>query len=284
MSDTETFYSCDIAPYGIFRLRIRSQSGVTNASAALLDVLLLHELESLTQSLETIIRQPFDWQRDSTFSDRPYRDSLALELEFDQSGMIALATLKLPVHILPELTSEQLVMPEGLKRMKWQPVSCTLCLSTLKLSGKEQDNLGGGALVIIPESFAATWNATLKVGHSLQLQGQYLIVDDNWLVSEPVDTVVEQPGTLNQVNDSEFTAFESQGRSSGSSFRVVFACELDPVDLMRSSNPVSIGISGQQHDAALSLLNGDGTRYQGSLLPLATGYALLLDLVDTSVA
>lgn len=287
MSDTESCYSCVLGSHGIAWLKIHSQSGTTNASAALLDVLLLQELELLTQSLETVFGQAIDWQRDTAFAESHSPDFLELELEFAQPGLIALATLFLPVYALPELAREPLARPAALKLMKWRPVACTLCLSTLDLSIAEQDKLGDGALLIIPESFTALWSSTLEIGHSLQWRGQYLQADDSWRVSEPREAGMQQSDTLNQANTGKSTAVEpSNGVSQGVSqagYRVVFECQLDPVDLMQSSKPVSIGMSGQQHEAVLSLVSGEGARFRGSLLSLGAGYALLLDLVDATI-
>lgn len=284
MKLVEHCYSCACAGHENYILNVSAQADASKASGVLLDVMLLHVFEKLTQSLEDILQQPLNWRRYASCDSPSVYETLEMKLEFDSQTLIERASLYIPVSALSLISEHQIAQPEGVTDMSWQRVPCTLCLSELVLSEKEQENLHNGALLLIPESYQSAWNSSLRIGKSMQLPGRYYWTEDSWR-SEKAAARDELQSGKKPARAQADTMGETSVIEQKSTHRVEFSCQLDPADLMRArENPVIIGLSTGQPGSVLHLRGAECAEFHGSLMPVGAGQAMLLKQGDTLAA
>lgn len=94
----------------------------------------------------------------------PVTEPLAESLMFNQHVLLTNleldAELYLPLSALSALRSPP---PASFAAWTWHPMTCDLVLDALPLGADDLQNLEVGALLLLPASFSATWNARLQL-------------------------------------------------------------------------------------------------------------------------
>lgn len=105
------------------------------------------------------------------------------------------ATVYLPLEVLRSLAPP----PHALSVWAWAPLQCEVILDAVQLSESDRRDLRPGALVILPASFCATWQALLRPEgkrcshHSASLHeanGRLLVTRDSALAHPPAGAIV----------------------------------------------------------------------------------------------
>ena len=262
-------------------LLIDAQPEENYFTGAILDALVLHELEQLTQSLENAFRYPLVWKAIPPGSWTPEKDQLELNLAFDKVDLVRYAKFVLPQAVLFELKNLQIEDLQNQCRMSWSSIPATLVLSEFTLTDQEIDNLGDGALVLITESFQPQWKAMLVAGQDVLLGGYFSLVDNTWQRSPAAESAT---ATVTLAKDSdgqeaEHSLLELDSRD----YRLELMCRVDPRDLMKTDAAVNVNVLDSASDATISLVNHAGAAFKGHLLPAGTGQAILLEPIDVTV-
>jgi len=251
-------FVCQSESAGLLHLQLTPGAIDSQLRGAVRDALVLHEMESLTQALETTVASEIDWLPAQSCHPEPCDQLIQLTAQDLDSELVSMATLSLSPAVLPHLASRALELPESLSVFSWQPVKVMLLLSDMQLTAPEKENLGNGALLILPESFHSTWTSTLLLHDgSYRINGSYQVRQDTWTAAS---SDVEQA-----VNGDEKNC------------RVQFSCCVDSQALMHSNQVLSIGLLNTQQPQLASVIVEDQAVFAGPLLPVGDGHAVLLD-------
>lgn len=293
MSSSEcVMYVANAGVLGNLQVGVEYDAAQVAAAGVLRDSVLLHSLEPLTQSFEALISAPLNWQLSPEYKRSETLPALELKVVFAKTSTIFSATVKLSSRCLPMLFDW--VVPESSEVIKasWTPVQAEVCLSVLQLSNTEKADLEHGALVMIPESFESTWNATV-CNEELVIEGVYNPQQDTWSVRDNLNTASAQYALASDSEDhaaekSNVLNLANADAKSAECFRLCVECQVDPLELLKADASIANLLSGTNNDVSrysgLYLKSGAGECYKAHLLVLGAGQAVLLEQIELTAA
>lgn len=185
----------------------------------------------------------------------------------EESGL----ELQLPLVALAELGKP---LPDAFAAWRWQPLSCTLVLDAMALGEGDARALAPGAVLLLPASFSATWQARLvPAGGQGGLFGARLHEARGRLCVSPTGERVQHAG-----NDHASVHFAAP-------------VTLRPPDLLGwtgGGKPSALDMATLLSPASM-VLHGSPLQQQrvmasGQLMPVGSGYGVRIEFVPSTSA
>jgi hypothetical protein len=203
-------------------------------------------------------------------------EPLAESLMFDRHVLVTSLELDAELHLpLSALLGVRTPPPAAFAHWTWHPLACELVLDTLPLGADDLKGLEPGALLVLPSSFATTWQAFLQPANG---QGGSFAA-----------RVYEARGRLCVAASGEGSAQHPPADQASVRFRQQVA--VPPADLLGWSGPKPAALDAPLLLAAHAVMvHGSAAAMAsrplaaGQLIPVGSGFALRLDEVSPQAA